>query len=117
MPEYFIRANSFAAPIVSDESEHYVEAETPEAALESFAAGYSHPAGLYAAVVYRDHRSSVEKDATPLATWLCNHERVKLERTKDLGSYGYYGHGPGKFEIDGELIEVDNPKQGSVVQA
>ncbi len=50
MSEFFIVANSFAAPFISDESTHYVKARTAPLALEQFAAKYNHPAGLYAAL-------------------------------------------------------------------
>lgn len=48
MSEYFITARSFAAPFVSDESTHFIEANSPEEALTKFAEGYSHPFGLIA---------------------------------------------------------------------
>src|ERR1044072_4686078 len=88
MPEYFVVANSFAAPFVSDKWEQFVEGETTEAALGAFAASCGHPAGLYAAEIYADANSYHKRDQ-PLARWLCNHEAKKQELTKDLGSYSY----------------------------
>ena len=52
MAEYFVVANSFAAPLISDQSTEYVQGESPADALERFAAEYKHPAGLYAAALY-----------------------------------------------------------------
>lgn len=50
MASYRIEFASNAAPIFSDHSHAYVEAETATEALRKGIAGYSHPAGLYAAV-------------------------------------------------------------------
>lgn len=73
--EFFITARSFAAPFFSDESTGYVKAESAEAALTKFAAGYSHPFGLYAAEAWEsaDH---YQKSKVPLARWLSNHDSV-----------------------------------------
>lgn len=114
MPEFFIQTNSFAAPIFSDSGSQYVTAETPEAALEKLASEYGHPAGLYAAVCYAS-ADAMHKDQPPLAKWLCNHELVKMERTKDLGCYTFCGYGPGKFVVNGEMIVVPDPKAGQIV--
>ena len=115
MPEYFIRASSFAAPFFSDDSEACQEAETAMAALEAFAAHYDHPAGLYAASAY-ENADAYHKQQKPLARWLCNHEIVKAQRTKALRVYSYFGHAPGDFEINGERITVPDPKSGRVVE-
>lgn len=32
-----------------------------------------------------------------------------------MDGYGYLGHEPGRFEINGDEIVVSNPKQGRVV--
>lgn len=114
--EYFICANSFAAPFFSDDSTDYVDAPSPKLALEKFASEYDHPAGLYAAVCY-DSADAFHKGREPLAKWLCNHEIEKTRLTKDLGSYSYRGDGPGRFEIDGVLHTVENPKAGRVIAA
>lgn len=68
MSEYFIKAHSFAAPFCSDESPHFIEAETPEAALERLAAEYRHPCGLYSANAYAD-ANAMHKGAKPLSIW------------------------------------------------
>lgn len=114
MKEYFIVANSFAAPFVSDQSTGYVAANSPAEALEKFAASYSHPAGLYSAIVY-DSADAMHKGEEKLATWLCNHEQEMQKATKSLGLYLYTSLGPGRFEIDGVIHEIDDPKGGSVV--
>lgn len=112
MAEFFIRAESFAAPFVSDPSAKYVEAVSAKEALELFAGSYRHPAGLYAADAYAS-ADAYHKGAQPLARWLCNHEQ---EKRKVMGpGHSYLGHGPGDFEIDGERIRVKNPKGGSLV--
>lgn len=117
MREFFVTARSFAAPFFSDDSEKYVEADTPERALEAFAASYSHPCGLYAAEAWRsaDHYHK-SKGKRPLARWLSNHAQELARRTRDKeGGYSYMGHGPGDFELSGERVKVDDPKAGSVV--
>lgn len=116
MSEYFIVANSFAAPWFSDTSEGFVEADNPKAALEKFAAVYGHPAGLYAAVCYQDANAKA-KGHKPLAKWLCNHEQEKMRLAAGRGGYSYLGHAPGDFEIDGVRHKVENPTGGSVVEA
>lgn len=116
MTEFFITARSFAAPFFSDDSSTYVEADTASEALATFASEYSHPAGLYAAEAWAsaDHyHKSGGKD--PLAQWLSNHEIAKQEATKDKHGYGYLGHGPGEFDVDGERVSVPGPKGGRVV--
>ena len=110
--EYFIVANSFAAPVFSDTSEHFVVAQSPESALEQFAKDYKHPCGLYSAVCYAD-ANAYHKCKKGLAKWLCNHEAEKQRLTGNR-SYSYLGHGPGDFEIDGKRHRIKNPKAGSV---
>ena len=51
-----MHATSNAAPIFSDESERYVESESPEGALRTFMDGYDHPFGLFWAGVWSSHR-------------------------------------------------------------
>lgn len=114
MPEFFIRANSFAAPFVSDTSERYVTADTAEAALEAFAASYSHPCGLYSADVFAS-ADAFHKGERELARWLCNHELAKQAITSDRPAYSYSGKGPGEFEIDGKPVKIEDPKGGRVV--
>lgn len=112
--EYFIQASSFAAPFISDTTTHFVAAASPEQALESLAEAYKHPAGLYSATCFRS-ADAMLKGEEPLARWLSNHVIALKERTKELGAYLYVGHGAGRFEIDGELVVVENPKQGRCV--
>lgn len=69
--EFFIVANSFAAPFFSDKSTAFIEADSPEQALESFAASYSHPCGLYSAGAY-ENANAMHKNEPPLARWLSN---------------------------------------------
>jgi hypothetical protein len=116
MSEYFVVANSFAAPFVSDKWEQFVQGETPEAALTLFAENSGHPCGLYSAELYADANAYHKRDA-PLARWLCK-QAEKQRLTKDLGgSYSYLGHGPGVFEINGEWHMVEDPKGGALVKA
>jgi len=52
MIEYFIVANSNAAPFCSDTTTDFINAENPKDALDDFVKKYDHPAGLYAANLY-----------------------------------------------------------------
>ena len=115
MTEYFIVANSFAAPFCSDTSEEFIEAADPRAALEQFAARYNHPAGLYAANCFRDANAKAKGEA-PLARWWSNRVRAEHEATKGLGSYSFRGISAEAFEVDGKRFTVDDPKGGSVIE-
>jgi hypothetical protein len=112
--EYFVTARSFAAPFVSDTSDGYVTAETPQQALEQFAANYKHPMGLYAAEAWAS-ADAYHKGEKSLAQWLSNHEQAKQKVTAGQSSYSYLGNGPGRFEVNGSKVTVENPKDGSVV--
>lgn len=115
MTEYFINARSFAAPFVSDTDTSYESAESPQAALNAYAARYNHPAGLYAAEAY-DSADAYHKRVKPLAQWLCNHEQARQRLTTAIGgAYSYLGNAPGDFEINGERHVIADPKGGSVV--
>jgi hypothetical protein len=116
MPEYFIVSHSFAAPFFSDEDTSYISGQSPEKAMVKFVARYKHPAGLYSASLYLN-ADSYHKGGKELVRWLCNHEIEKQEITKDKGSYSYLGHDAGKFEINGELHVIRNPKGGRIVRA
>lgn len=114
MHEYFISANSFAAPFFSDSSTQFVEADTPEAALEKFAKEYKHPYGLFATSCY-ESADAYHKKAKPLAHWKSNHVLAQEAATKDKHGYSYMGHRPGDFEINHERIMIPDPKGGKVV--
>ena len=116
MREYFVYTNSFAAPFFSDSYTQFVEAESPEHAAALAVKKYKHPCGLFAAVVY-ESADAYHKGKSPLGQWLCNQELAKMEATKGKGSYSYCGHGPGKFEVDGKMFTVDDPKGGRYIPA
>ena len=61
MPEYFVVANSFAAPFFSDTSEEYAKGETPQAAMVKFRKRYDHPAGLFAALLFKNADACYKK--------------------------------------------------------
>lgn len=107
MTEYYIEANSFAAPFFSDQSIGYVEASSPVAALEMFASDYKHPCGLYAAAAYSS-ADAKNKGEKPLARWVCN-QVMALE-----GATSILSHAPGDVEIDGVRTVIENPKGGRV---
>ena len=51
MTEYFIVANSNAAPFFSDPGEGFIEAETPTEALKEVVTNYKHSLGLFSATI------------------------------------------------------------------
>jgi hypothetical protein len=112
--EYFIKANSFAAPFVSDTSTDYVEADSPKEALEKFAKDYGHPSGLFAAACYKN-ADAMHKGEKPLAKWLCNQQIAIDQATEGLGAYSIGSEGPGKIRINDTLLEINKPKEGRVV--
>lgn len=114
MKEYFIVANSFAAPFCSDTSEKYVEAGSPQEALEQFAKKYDHPFGLYFAACFAS-ADDYHKDKKALATWKCNLVLAQEELTKDKKGGYSVKHDPfGTLEIDGVRTAVKDPKGGKV---
>ena len=113
MTEFFIVANSFAAPFFSDTSHHFIKAADPETALERFAAKYEHPCGLYSANAYAS-ADAYHKDEPRLAQWLSNHAKGLADTTADLHGYSMLGKGPGVVEINGVEHRFENPKAGTV---
>lgn len=105
--EYFIVANSFAAPFCSDQSTGFQLGLTPMGALQDYAACYTHPAGLYAAMAY-ESATAYNKGEKPLARWLSNHARkIDTARPTLICS-----EGPGALRLDGKTVTVKNPKAG-----
>jgi len=107
--EFFIIANSFAAPFFSDTSKKFIKGETPELALLSFVKGYSHPCNLYSAELYVD-ANAYYKGKGFLIRWLSNHAiflQDKVGRIRDIM--------PGEIEIDGKIHVIKNPKDGRIV--
>ena len=67
--EFFVVANSGAAPFFSDTTKGFVGGLTAVLALEAFKEEYSHPCGLYSAGIWLD-ANAYEKETEPLATYL-----------------------------------------------
>ena len=108
--EFFIIANSFAAPFFSDTSNTFQEADSAEQALDIFAKNYKHPCGLYAASCYKD-ANAYHKGEKPLAKWLSNEANFMIDKTGAIYKSGFKG----KIRINGAWYSIDNPKEGSVV--
>lgn len=77
--EFFIVANSNAAPMVSDESVHYVEAISPSVAMDIFREQYKHPLGLYSAAVYTK-ADDYHKAKEPLLQWLSDKAKAQWKK-------------------------------------
>lgn len=110
MKEYFIFANSFAAPFFSDSGTHFQKGKSAGDALNKFAASYKHPCGLYSAAAY-DSAESYHKDGKILARWLCNQARILLESNYT----SLRQDEPGVLIMDGKPVKIENPKEGQVV--
>jgi len=75
--EYFVVANSFPAPFVSDQSTGYFTSDDdPKRAMEEYAAGYSHPCGMFAAGLYAS-ADAYHKGEKPLVRWMSNKALVQ----------------------------------------
>ncbi|HJZ18734.1 MAG TPA: hypothetical protein VJ208_01390, partial [Candidatus Nanoarchaeia archaeon] len=74
MKEYYIIANSFAAPFVSDTSTHWQRGKNPFEALQTFVKEYKHPCGLFSAHLYEDANAE-SKNKQPLVKWHSNAAR------------------------------------------
>lgn len=110
MKEYFIVANSFAAPFCSDTSTHFHEGVSAGHSLNHFAeTAYKHPCGLYSAAAY-DSAEAYHKGAKPLQRWLSNHART----IEESGATSIRSDGPGVIELDGKPRKVKAPKEGSL---
>ena len=114
MTEYFVTANSFAAPFFSDESTGFTKGENPEEALLNFVETYNHPCGLFAAVLYAS-ADAYHKNHKPLAKWLCNKEIEKRKITAGMGSYSCRSDHDGHLCVDGKDYKIEDPKGGKLV--
>ena len=75
--DFFIVANSFAAPFFSDTDKVFVKSTSAKAALAQFKKSYDHPAGLFAAGVW-ESADAFHKNEKPLVTWLS--EKAKRQK-------------------------------------
>jgi len=107
--EYFIVANSFAAPFFSDRSTSFQKANNPEQSLKTFAKKYDHPCGLYAAVCYKN-AEDYHKNKKPLAKWLSNDAKFMEGKTGMIKKEQV-----GEVEINGVMHHIENPQEGSIV--
>jgi hypothetical protein len=116
MPDFYIKGNTFAAPFVSEPVADWITAETPEEALQRLSDLLKPIYGLYAAQCYKD-ANAASRNEKPLARWLSNHEIAKQKATEHLGAYSYLGEAPGRFRINDEWFDVDDPKGGRIIEA
>lgn len=66
--EFFLAANSCAAPFFSDFSTSFVTASTADEAMRLFRKRYKHPSGLFAAQVFASAKD-YHKRKKPLVSW------------------------------------------------
>lgn len=111
--EYFVIANSFAAPMFSDTTMEYVKGSTPREAMQKFVAEYTHPCGLYAALLY-ESADAYHKGKKEIVRFLCNQEIERAKLMKNGGSF--YGKGNGVFEINGKEYRVKDWNKGKIFE-
>jgi hypothetical protein len=88
---------SGAAPIVSDKDSGFIEAETPKEALEKVVERYSHPCGLFSAII-----QSCEEKPKILARFLskkCFEKYYKDDNLRGTLKKGDF------WQFGGDLIE------------
>lgn len=115
MQEFFIDANSNAAPFFSDNVSKFVTANTPEEALLNFISSKPHPCGIYAAVAYKSSYAKM-KGEKPIARWLCNFAIQKDKLTEGISAYGFTRFSDSEMEIDGQRHFIENPTEGQIVK-
>ena len=98
--DFFVVANSFAAPFVSDQSTHFVAAYSPDEALEKLADQYAHPCGLYAAACY-ESADAYHKGEAMLGRWLSYRAQATADATV-IRSIS-----PGVVEVDGKIVHTE----------
>jgi hypothetical protein len=111
MKEYFVKANSFAAPFFSDSSEVYVKGENPKKAMEKFVKEYTHPCGLYAANLY-ENADAYHKKRKILVEYRSN----EAEFMQKVGGTSIYKEKAGRIQIDGIWYDIPKPTEGSIVK-
>lgn len=114
MKEYFVIANSFAAPFFSDTSESYIKGKNPLDAMNNFVKKYSHPCGLYSANLYAS-ADDYHKNKKRLAFYLSNTVIEKERLTKGLSGYSFLHDHDEKgeyFKIDGEKHYIKSSTTG-----
>lgn len=120
MKEYFVVANSFAAPFFSDEEEGYIKGKSPRDAMQKFVKKYSHPCGLYSAVLFTN-ADAFHKNKKPLCKYLCNLELEKQRLTKNLKGFSFKHESISKdlsvIEIDYKKHSIRNPRGGKILVA
>jgi len=118
MKEYFVVANSFAAPFFSDLNERYVKGNNPEDAMQRFVKKYSHPCGLYSAVLFAN-ADAYHKGEKSLCRFLCNLELEKQRLTKNLKEFSFK-HEPktknlSTIEINHKKHSIRKPRRGKIL--
>lgn len=113
MAEFFVKAQTFAAPFCSDELVRYIPGEDPVEAVEAWVESRPHPCGIYYAAVYAN-ADDMHRGRKPLCEWKSNYQRAREEATKGKGCYISRGLGENAFEIDGEKFWVECPREGAV---
>ena len=78
MNEYFVVANSNAAPFFSDTSTQHVKGDSPGEALVEFVKDYKHPCGLYAAQLFAS-ADAYHKHEPHLAEYLSDKAQKQRE--------------------------------------
>jgi hypothetical protein len=108
--EYFVNANSFAAPFFSDMSNHFVKEASPKKAMLKFVKEYKHPCGLYAANLYKNS-DDYHKGKDPLVRWVCNEALFMESKTY----VKVYKDRTGHIQLDDKWYDVEDPTGGKII--
>jgi hypothetical protein len=110
MPKYFVFANSFAAPLVSDRSMGYISSENAESVMLDFVETYNHPCGLYSANLYKS-ADDYYQNLPPLVEWRSNYAIMTD------GVVGFIRIiGPNSIAVNGIIRTCENPKDGKITK-
>jgi hypothetical protein len=89
MPEYFVITVSFPAPFVGDQSEEYIQANTPVDAWFKAEQNYKHQCGLFSLKVY-PNADAYHKKEIPLVYYLTDKAKEWIEeKGYTLSNFGY----------------------------
>jgi hypothetical protein len=83
MKEYFVLTMSKVAPFISDKGTSFIQADSPEHAVELIREKYSHPAGLFSLGIY-NNATDYHKGKDPLVIWV-DQERYKEMYKEEFG--------------------------------
>jgi len=111
MKEYFIIANTFAAPFVSETIETFTKGKDAKDAMKNFIDGHKNE--IYSARGYKNADAFYKKEK-PVVNYDCNKLLLLNSLTKDKSTYSYLSHSDKEFELDDVIYKVEEPREGVI---